>query len=58
MITRNSSGPCEQRCCSYVGSSLTVRNPIGQEVQNNRDAIERCAQSGSKKQTKTYNKGV
>ena len=25
---------------------------------NDRDAIERCAWSGPKKQTKTYNKGV
>ena len=30
---------------------------IGRQVQNDRNAIECCAQSGPKKLTKTYNKG-
>ena len=39
----------------YVGSSLTMHSPLffscsqfGQQVQNDRNAIERCARSGLK----------
>ena len=37
---------------------VTVKNitRVGQWVQNDRDAIERCTQRGPKKLTKTYNK--
>ena len=44
--------------CSQIVNKL-LRRFIGHYVQNDRNAIERCARSrGPKKLTKTYKKGV
>ena len=39
------------------GLDKLMQFSIGQQFQNDRNATERCARSGPKKPTKTYNKG-